>query len=128
MAKVYKSKWKIKIFLCVFLSHLEFHFLSDVALQESTFCMYVHRLTQHLCSVPMKFLRTNSVFSTIFCSNCPRKITMLILSQLGKICKCCYRPLRIFSSSTLYIQTLVCSTLTCVLIAIALTHVGTYRP
>lgn len=69
MTKVCESKWKIKIFLGVFLTHLEFHFLSDVALQESTFCICVHRLTQLLCSVPMKILRTNSVFSVIFCSN-----------------------------------------------------------
>lgn len=52
MTKICESKWKIKIFLGVFLTHLEFHFLSDVALQESTFmymCTQTHT-TFMLCS------------------------------------------------------------------------------
>lgn len=41
MTKICESKWKIKIFLGVFLTHLEFHFLSDVAFR-SLHSVYVY--------------------------------------------------------------------------------------
>lgn len=87
--------------------------------------MCVHRLTQILCSVPIKFLWTNSVFSTIFCSHFPWKISVISFAVRRNLQMLLQT---FFFSFSLYCQTLACSTLTCVLIAIALTHVRAYRP
>lgn len=82
-----------------FLNHLDCNSLCGVALQESTFCMCVHRhlhTPHNFCApIPLDFCK-RTIFSVLYSVAISRKNNNISVSQLGKICQWCYSPLHTF--------------------------------